>query len=813
MRERSFEAGHPWMLTPLTFAVLVVMMTTLSAATSTPIAHAQGACSLQALTVAGEAEDGYCNPLLGETAATSTNDCVDHSTVHTAYYAEAVRCPRGNILAPTSIAEAQRMVRQSVSQGLRIKVVGHGHSNTDILCADSGQVVITTEYLQGIGSLAVFEGVPTMRVEPGVGFSALQVAANAVGYSTEMNAPGYGGITVIGGLATGLHGGSPTSVSSISHKIVSVEVIDPSGALTTYTRGTTGNGNAFQQDQWRALLSHLGLLGFIAAVRVELVPQFGLDTVISDSPADDLFADVGAFVEDCDYAFTHWFPFVNRVKNTCGMRVAANLADPTAWNGLFTPDLDQASTDAAVPGFQAAFCSPAVNALVELARYQQTQPWLYQTVNGTEVTTDHLIGLSHRITTLPDFREGQPRFSSQDWEVAVPQSREVQTLEILRDELSQMALPLIGMVIRYDYATDDTILGANAVRAGVNDGERIMHVEIPTYVGYMATQAEKDNYNYHVLNALHEIILTIPEARFHWGKNREDIFSNPTYLANNAAQRARFQAVIDVMDPYGVFSNEWARRSGFTSPLYGQNFANYYFPSCATPAGAADSDNDGLKACTENLIGSSPSVQNGMYARIINLSVWDGSDISGGCHNYDNWNEIKSWGQFGSHWLFGNQTREQRYLQDGWEFDVDSTSHNYRNSNWNFLPSLTSGGTESFGLMFSANMNFAAGTYCFSNENESPGTAQDTGWNSCSQTWVDKNLRTEVGYNANPRTPVSCQTLSAGNHRIDFVHRFQGFLNGNSFAAHPRWCQASPGGTCTPNREFERHLMTPVSSL
>ena len=74
-----------------------------------------------------------------------------------------------------------------------------------------------------------------MRVEPGVGFSALQVAANAVGYSTEMNAPGCGGITVISGLATGLHGGSPTSVSSISHKIVSVEVIDPSGALTTYT--------------------------------------------------------------------------------------------------------------------------------------------------------------------------------------------------------------------------------------------------------------------------------------------------------------------------------------------------------------------------------------------------------------------------------------------------------------------------------------------------------------------------------------------------------------------------------------------------
>ena len=139
------------MLTPLTFAVLVVMMTTLSAANSTPIASAQGACSLQALTVAGEAEDGLPQP--------GRDGCNEHERLRgpqhgsrTAYYAEAVRCPRGNILAPTSIAEAQRMVRQSVSQRASDQVVGHGHSNTDILCADSGQVVITTEYLQGIGS-------------------------------------------------------------------------------------------------------------------------------------------------------------------------------------------------------------------------------------------------------------------------------------------------------------------------------------------------------------------------------------------------------------------------------------------------------------------------------------------------------------------------------------------------------------------------------------------------------------------------------------------------------------------------------------
>lgn len=801
------------MFTPKTATALLVLVA-YGCALFAPLRAQAQACDGRGLIVAGLAEDGVCAGGLGnENAETSVNDCIDHSTHNTAYYAQAVTCPRGEVQTPNSITEAQRMIRQAVSQGRRIKVVGHNHSNTDIICADGGQTIIETWRLTGIGPVTTFEGVPTIRVEPGVGFSPLQEAAHAAGYSIEMNAPGFGEITVIGGLATGLHGGSPSSISSISSRIVSVEVMAPNGTITQYTRGTTGNGTAAQREQWRALLTHLGLLGFVTAVRVELSPQFGLDTVISDSSADEFFADAGEFVAGCDYAFTHWFPFTNRVKDTCGVRVPAAQADPTAWNGLFTPNLDQASQDAAVPGFQAAFCSPAVNAIVELARYNQTTPWLYRTVNGVEVTTDRLVGFSHRITTLPHFREGQPAFSSQDWEVAVPESREAETLAILRDELSQMALPLIGMVVRYDRATNDTILAANAVRPGVALGERIMHVEIPTYLGYMATQSEKDAYNYHVLNALNEIIQTMPEARFHWGKNREDIFSNPTYLANNASQRARFQAVINTMDPYGVFSNAWARRNGFTAPLYGQNFANHYFPACATAAGAADSDNDGMRACTESIVGSNPSVQNGAYLRVSDVSILEGADLSGGCHNYDTWGEVTNFARFGSHWFWGSAVREKRVQQSGWEFDTDSLSHNYRDPSYNFSPPLTSGGTEAFGLMFSANMTFAAGTYCFSNDNESPGTGQDTGWNSCTQTWVDKTLRSEVGYNASPRTPVGCVALSAGTHRLDWVSRYQGLFNYNSFVSKPRWCQVTSGSSCTPNREFEAFQLTPVTSL
>lgn len=195
------------MLTPKTLTALLVTLAYTSALFAAPIAYAQDACGAQALAVSAEAEDGYCNPILGETASTSTNDCIDHSRYNRAYYAESVRCPRTEIQTPNSITEMQRMVRQAVSQNKRIKVVGHNHSNTDIICADTDQVVIETWRLTGISAVTTFEGLPTIRVEPGVGFSPMQEAANAAGYAVGMNAPGFGEITVIGGLATGLHGG------------------------------------------------------------------------------------------------------------------------------------------------------------------------------------------------------------------------------------------------------------------------------------------------------------------------------------------------------------------------------------------------------------------------------------------------------------------------------------------------------------------------------------------------------------------------------------------------------------------------------
>lgn len=257
------------MFTPKTATALLVLVA-YGCALLAPLRAQAQACDGRGLIVAGLAEDGVCAGGLGnENAETSVNDCIDHSTHNTAYYAQAVTCPRGDVQTPNSITEAQRMIRQAVSQGRRIKVVGHNHSNTDIICADGGQTIIETWRLTGIGSVTTFEGVPTIRVEPGVG-SLLQEAAHAAGYSIEMNAPGFGEITVIGGLATGLHGGSPSSIAVRSRAASSrLKLMAPNGTITQYTRGTTGNGTAAQREQWRALLTHLGLLGFVTAVRVE----------------------------------------------------------------------------------------------------------------------------------------------------------------------------------------------------------------------------------------------------------------------------------------------------------------------------------------------------------------------------------------------------------------------------------------------------------------------------------------------------------------------------------------------------------------
>ena len=98
------------------------------------------------------------------------------------------------------------------------------------------------------------------------------------------------------------------------------------------------------------------------------------------------------------------------------------------------------------------------------------------------------------------------------------------------------------------------------------------------------------------------------------------------------------------------------------------------------------------------------------------------------------------------------------------------------------------------------------GRYCFSQDNGATGTGIISGWNACSQVWINKSRVAEVGYNSS-NTPVGCVDLVGGEEvRLDLYNRHHNANLSRSFKSRPRWCFGG-ASNCTPDRKFEQNQL------
>jgi len=789
MAARFFLPHHAFRL--LAYSTLAIALQLATAAQA-----AAQACPAVS-TLASSCRNGLCEGALGEDVNSCPEDCADASSQLKAYYTQAITCPPTAIFEPESVQELQDKVREVVSSGRKVKPAGTSHSATDVICADHLGDVIRTKNLRDIGPVEAFEGhAQTVEFEAGVHFNELQEHLHSLGYSFGLASTGYGGISLGGAVATGAHGSSLLGHSTISSYILSMDVVGADGNLTTYSAGTTG---VTDPDQWRALKTNLGLLGIVVRLRLALEPQFNLHTEVRYQNEADFVADggVAATVAGCDYVFLTWFPGQNIVQYICGTRDAVASVEPNAQNRLFTPEIGPLEEAFAIPTLQLGMCAPATECFVEQQRVQiyQSQPPLVVTdspATNANVVSRHteLTGYSHRMITLqPEVFLEQPSLSQLEYEGAMPMSQIQAAVQYLnsiynRDGICQ---PLIGTIMRFDVADNGTLLAGNHARAGLADGEQMVHLEFVEYWGYELNEAQLQQYVSNPFSEIIDHLVTNYNYWPHWGKNDEWVFEHPAVLNRNAGERATFNNVIASMDPYGVFSNESSRRNGFVSPLEGGDFATHYYGNCASQ----DSDGDGISDCTDRR----PNAYSGVYARIDDDWIWSGS-----CNYADTWNEMK--GQFGAD--------QKQNMSAGW--DYDSENHSYHTYTYNWSPQWPNNGGNSWEVMMSAKfVPEDTGRYCFSQNNGSTGSGIINGWNACSQVWVNQNRVVEVGYSGS-NTPVGCVDLSGGQAiRLDFFNRHHNANLGRSFKSMPRWCFGGDAD-CSPNRKFEQNELEALKS-
>lgn len=742
-------------------------------------------------TLASSCGNGTCQGDLRESVSSCPQDCANPNTQVFGYWARAATCPDTSIYWPKTIDETALAVRQTVINGKSVRVKAKSHSMSDIMCGQGN--IISIEYLKAIDEPSTFEGVETVSFDAGVTFTELQNFLHARGKAIKgLVNPGYGDISILGGLATGLHGSNTKGPSEVATAIVAVDIIDQRGDVTTYSRSSTNT------QRWKSMMTHLGLFGVMVRGTIEIEDQYNMRARIIETDYSQLLADgMAETVDQCDHVWFQWYPTNDKVILTCSSRTNDPVTAESARSIFVDPDIDELLQDPFIVMMQLGACDTATECFIESTRqsiFLDDPPLIYNNSSGNTVHVNELVGYSHliqtslqtNITTIPPGYE---------WVFTVPTRHALDVLTYARNRLAvdNRCLPLNAFMIRFGEVHNDTYLSMHAEGPGFIEGEQVAAIEMPIFLPYGFSESQLEDYFAPFLDVLNYAVDNY-DARVHWGKNREDVFADADVVANLSAggRLAAVQAVVNDMDPYGVFANDFLARSGFSWPNRGQDFVPVYYPECS---GTVDSDGDSLTDCFELANGSDPNVYNGLKVTIDDFAG------DGNCNTMDTYAEMESRYQ---------SPREVKNMRAGWEFN--SKNHKYTSSTYTWDPRWNSSGKRTWKVRFEGLFRAPeTGRYCFSVSNGSSGGGIVNGWNSCAQTWVDQQRMSEAGYNASNHAQPGCINLISGeSYKIDLVGRYHNANVGRPFIYSTKYCSDPNGNNCTPDKALPLELLTPA---
>jgi FAD-linked oxidoreductase len=210
-------------------------------------------------------------------------------------------CAPARVERPRSTDEVAALVRSARRDGLRVKVIGAGHSFTP--AAMTGGVLVSLDRLAGVRS--VERERCRITVEAGITLAALGDELAAVGLAM----PNLGDINVqsiAGAINTATHG-TGRAWGNIATTIVAIELVDGEG-------GVVWCDEHDRPDLLHAARVGVGALGVVTAVTIQCVPAFNLHAHETVELVDDVLTDIDAFASSADHAEFFWMPGTRRCQ-------------------------------------------------------------------------------------------------------------------------------------------------------------------------------------------------------------------------------------------------------------------------------------------------------------------------------------------------------------------------------------------------------------------------------------------------------------------------------------------------------------------
>ena len=418
-------------------------------------------------------------------------------------------CSPTRIESPSTEEEIASIVRSAADRGEHVKVIGSGHSFTDIGCTD-GCLIKLDNYNK---VLDVDRDAQTITAQAGITILELSDALAHFGLAME-NMGDVGYQTISGAISTATHG-TGERLRNISSQVVALSLVTASGEVLRCSAEHEG-------ETFKAAQVSLGALGVLSTVTLRCVRAYNIHSMQEPRRIDEL---LDRFDEHCarnDHFEFFWFPhtaWAQAITNT-------RTQDP--------PPAKQRRTGVGAYVNDILLENHAFGMIQRAA--QVRRQWIpgLASITARTMSRKEMTDRSDRIfanTRLVRFAE---------MEYAVPRSELIPAVRDIRDMIQRQGLLISFPVEVRAVAPDDIPLSPACGRE----------------TGYIAVHVYH-KFEYEPYFREVEAIMNAHDGRPHWGKLH---FQTAATLRPRYPMWDRFIAVRNRLDVNRMFGNAYLER-------------------------------------------------------------------------------------------------------------------------------------------------------------------------------------------------------------------------------------------------------------
>ncbi|UDY22593.1 D-arabinono-1,4-lactone oxidase [Nocardioides sp. Kera G14] len=225
-------------------------------------------------------------------------------------------------VAPADLDELRTMLKQATADGMRVRVVGSGHSYNDVAIAP--EVQVSLRHVNRV--LHVDERRAQITVQGGATLHQIRDHMRPLGLAFA-NMGDIDHQSIGGALSTGTHG-TGLHMPAFASQVVALELMLADGSIISCSAEDTDS------DLWDAARVSLGALGIIVSVTIQAVPTYHLrrsDSVVSRQQAYAILA----APPETGHVGLYFMPYIDQVLMWTAERTQDPIDKPSALGEWF----------------------------------------------------------------------------------------------------------------------------------------------------------------------------------------------------------------------------------------------------------------------------------------------------------------------------------------------------------------------------------------------------------------------------------------------------------------------------------------------